>query len=60
MDLKTIDKMIINAQEKWEINSVLMRHAKKEKSPDGFLFALAIFKYIRIKKRLEKARLNYL
>ncbi len=59
MDLKTIDQMIKNAQEKHEINNMLMRHAKKEKSPDGFLFALAIVKYIRIKKRLKQARLKY-
>ena len=60
MDLKTIDQMIANSQQAWEINSMLMRHAKKEKSPDGFLFALAIVKYIRIKKRLEQTRINYL
>lgn len=59
MDLKTIDQMIINAQEKHEINSMLMQHAKREKSPDGFLFALAVVKYIRIKERLKQARLNY-
>lgn len=60
MDLKTIDTMIANARQKWEINSVLKRHAKKDKSPDGFLYALAIVKYIGIIDRLNKSRLNYL
>ena len=59
MDLKTIDQMIKNAESKRQANEVLMNYAKKENSPDGFLYALARIKYYKIRERLKQARPNY-
>lgn len=51
--------MIKNAESKRQANEVLMNYAKKENSPDGFLYALARIKYYKIRERLKQARPNY-
>jgi hypothetical protein len=55
-----IEELLKEAKRRWELNSYLMRIAKRDKDyPSAQCHSLAVARYIRIHRRLEESLKKY-